>query len=97
LLLHSEKCLKTVYATKPLNQEKYVIGSNSVSELHCLQRYVIEVGICKKRSFWNGRHLDRFCAAYVSAPRPSAIAGLSFFLHLQPISDLFVRSQFMYI
>jgi hypothetical protein len=28
---------------------------------------------------------------------PSALAGLSFFLHLQPISDLFVRSQFMSI
>jgi len=28
---------------------------------------------------------------------PPALAGLSFFLHLQPISDLFVRSQFMSI
>jgi hypothetical protein len=28
---------------------------------------------------------------------PHALTGLSFFLHLQPISDLFVRSQFMSI
>jgi len=28
---------------------------------------------------------------------PPALVGLSFFLHLQPISDLFVRSHFMSI
>jgi len=51
LLLHSVIYLKTVNATKPLNQEKDVIGNNSMSELNCLQSNILEVGICNKPSF----------------------------------------------